>query len=78
MTGLVTTGKRTPPLGAVLTLMDVEGKQVGQTTSAADGSCQLICGAPSGGREPQASWVSLDGERAQHHIALADPAESRA
>jgi len=66
VTGLVTTGKRTPPLGAVLTLVDVEGKQVGQTTSAADCSCLLICGAPSGGRKPQASWVSLDGERAQH------------
>jgi len=60
VTGLVTTGKRTPPLGAVLTLVDVEGKQVGQTTSAADGSYLPICGLPAvaaNRRRPGSPWT---------------------
>ena len=88
VTGLVTTGEGTPLTAAVLTLVDAEGRQVGQANSAGDGSYEipapssgsylLICRSPVGGREPQASWVSVDGQPAQHYVVLTDTAESRA
>ena len=88
VTGLVTTGEGTPLPAAVLTLVDAEGRQVGQANSAGDGSYEipapssgcylLICRSPVDDRGPQASWVSVDGQPAQHYVVLTDTAESRA
>ena len=47
VTGLVTTGEGTPLPAAVLTLVDAEGRQVGQANSAGDGSYEVH--APSSG-----------------------------
>ncbi|HEX2298389.1 MAG TPA: efflux RND transporter permease subunit, partial [Pseudonocardiaceae bacterium] len=78
VTGLVTNGTGTPLPGAVLTLVGAGGSQVGQATAAGDGryritapdsgSYLLICRAPSGEHEPQASWVSLGNPPTTHDI----------
>ncbi|HEX2300155.1 MAG TPA: efflux RND transporter permease subunit, partial [Pseudonocardiaceae bacterium] len=70
VTGLVTNGDGTPLPDAVLTLVGAEGSQVGQATSSDNGSYHilaptagsylLICRAPGGHLEPQASWVAVD------------------
>jgi hypothetical protein len=83
VTGQVTTRDGTPLPGAVVTLVGAEGQQVAYTTSAGDGSYQmlapsggsylLICRAPSGNRDPHAVWVSVDGVPTQHDIVLTGP-----
>ncbi|MGH3903725.1 MAG: carboxypeptidase-like regulatory domain-containing protein, partial [Pseudonocardiaceae bacterium] len=87
VTGLVTTADGTPLPSAVLTLVGTEGHQVGQATSSGDGSYRilapangsylLICRGPTGDRDPQATWVSIDGRTAQHHVVLIDNTRSR-
>ncbi|MGH3910859.1 MAG: efflux RND transporter permease subunit, partial [Pseudonocardiaceae bacterium] len=84
VTGVVTTADGTPLPNAVLTLVGAEGRQVGQATSSGDGSYRipapangsylLICRGPTGDRDPQATWVSIDGQTAQHHVVLIDNA----
>ncbi|MGH8883030.1 MAG: carboxypeptidase-like regulatory domain-containing protein, partial [Stackebrandtia sp.] len=87
VTGMVTTADGTPLPSAVLTLVGAEGRQVGQATSSDDGSYRitapatgkylLICRAPAADREPQASWVSIDGRPTRHDIHLTGNANSR-
>ncbi len=86
--GLVTTREGTPLPGVVVTLVGAAGQQVGYTTSAGDGRYQmlapspgsylLIGRSPEGDREPQATWISIDGVPAQHDITLTSTAGSRA
>ncbi|MGH3928889.1 MAG: carboxypeptidase-like regulatory domain-containing protein, partial [Pseudonocardiaceae bacterium] len=80
VTGLVSAREGMPLPGAVLTLVDAEGRQVDHTTSADDGSYQLlapsmgnylvVCRARTGYHEPQASWVSIDDGPIQHDITF--------
>lgn len=82
--GLVTNGDGSPLPGAVLTLVGAEGSQVGQATSSGNGSYHilapdagsylLICRAPGGRHEPQASWVTIDDQPTAHDIRFAGSA----
>ncbi|MGH3914803.1 MAG: efflux RND transporter permease subunit [Pseudonocardiaceae bacterium] len=81
--GLVVTQEGVPRADAILTLVDAEGQQVSQSTSAGDGRYQLlapargnylvICRAPLG--DPQAAWISIGDEPTQHHITLTTTTE---
>jgi hydrophobic/amphiphilic exporter-1 (mainly G- bacteria), HAE1 family len=85
--GVVTAGTGAVVPGAVLTLINDAGRQVGYATASDDGSYRivapatgsylLICRAPATDGEPQASWVSIDGQPTRHDILLDTSTGSR-
>jgi hypothetical protein len=80
LTGVVVAATGAALPGAVLTLVNATGQQVGQATASDGGSYRiaapepgmylLICRSPAVDGEPLASWVSIDDQATRHDVHL--------
>lgn len=83
LTGLVRAPDRRPLAGARVSVVDLEGRQVGRDHTGADGRYEIL-DVPSGGRylvvcaadslAPRAAVVQLNGSPIDHDVLMGDPA----